>query len=587
MPNLEYAYTPSDFLPDQTTIVTMDAIQPFQRISDELLRGDAQDSLDNQCQWAVDPNDPDIRDSADQTVWDQLVNFPDLISRSQTPSAPLATITNTINQVPVSIEPAQEPQPSPPPPMEDDLLAYFESNVAPMISLRLPFQDLFRKSTTLRMAALALSATLLRCGNNSQGLSLGSQADCHYYDFALRDLNHQFRYDQKRSAENLFGTAMLLLYRDCLVGSAVDVRDHLCKLETLAARLDLSSFCTPTLLRSWRMMAVDMKMRTMPTRKSLGSTLSLPQHGILADDDGQLALREVFSSAWALHSRFIMEASFREVAGISSSPSWGDQQRQQSTSCSVVQWLCSIVGRQCDLHQLQQGDYHEEELTSDIVRGECALFERRLDDWYSTLQHHEKPMLRLGTADDVIAGPSFGSILLYDLQDEFRALDYMTFLVARMICSHLLYQAAQDDGAETTPASVTQAWGWVVLGIAAATGLQRQHLYGPGVHTLLLLTAFLSEGSTVASAILDGIIPRARVQAQASGSLATAELATLRRQLELLIPERHRGKAIRAMISGFDEHEKLEKLHDSRYVVAFGDYNGKGHFRQVYQIPRP
>ncbi|KAH7144238.1 hypothetical protein B0J13DRAFT_525626 [Dactylonectria estremocensis] len=421
-------------------------------------------------------------------LWENFINFPEA-SPSQTPS----------NLLPPAGCSTTDSDPVPNPPTEETLLRNFEENISPMIPLTLPFEELFRVSSGLRTAALALSSSHLswtaRSEPSGAKTRLKCQSDCHYYDFAVRDLTLQLKQPCNRSGEQLFGAAMLLVYRDLFVGAATAVYGHLQKLETIATQLDVSSLCTPTLLRAWRMLLYDMRTQMMPTRKS-AVTLDVPQQCL--PWDGQLTIRDLYSSIWSLHARFVLEASFK------------------------------------------------------------------VDDASSN--------------KDIITGPSFGAIVPYQFVDERKALDYLSYLLSRIMCSYL-----QSRVQEPSSASSSQAYAWIVLGIAATIGLRKHQFAGPSIFAQLLVVSMLSDGTTIATAILDGLVPRATAEAQSP--LGTAELSNMRKMLQLIIKEKNRGKAIRTIISAFDEHESLDKLFELQSVVAFGDWNGRDAFRDVYQFP--
>ncbi|KAH7140979.1 hypothetical protein EDB81DRAFT_69373 [Dactylonectria macrodidyma] len=491
-------------------------------------------------------------------LWEHFINFSEA-SPTQTPS----------NLLPPTGYTGADSSPDPSPPTEDALLRNFQENIVHMIPLVLPFEDLFRVSSGLRAAALALSSSHLCWTARSEPpcakTRLKCQSDCHYYEFAVRDLALQMRQPCKRSSEQLFGAAMLLVYRDLLVGSAIAVFKHMQKLETIATQLDVSSLCTPTLLRAWRMLLCDMRTRMMPTRKS-AMTINVPQQCL--PWDAQLTIRDLYSSIWSLHARFVLESSFNTV----------NSGNKVSASQAAVQWLYSVLGRQCDLHQLQQKDYHEDILSATMVAERCSKFETCLDNWHRTLQPHDLPRPILGKTQDIITGSSFGAIVPYQFTDERKALDYISYLLSRIMCSYL-----QSRVQEPSSASTSQAYAWIILGIAATIGLRKHQFAGPGIFAQLLVTSMLSDGTMIATAILDGLLPRATALAQSP--LGAFELRSLRKMLELIIREKNRGKAIRIIISAFDEHESLDKLFELQSVVAFGDCNGREPFRDVYQFP--
>ncbi|GKT66733.1 C6 zinc finger domain protein [Colletotrichum tofieldiae] len=475
---------------------------------------------------------------------------------------------------------------------EDSLLETFEKDIAPRIALPLPFTDLFRASTGLRAAALALTAVYLRLCRTSDpeptspGTRPGPAATgvhCHYYDFAVADLAHQLRMRPGPDAAGaLVCAAILLVYRDIAVGSHRDVCGHLRQLEALSAAVDLASHCDPALLRAWRLFSFDMRLCSLFTRKSAAAPLPPPQQ-TCAPWDSRVTIRDIFSSLSRLYGRAVMEASFSEPDGGDGAGGGGHTTARQSASRRAVQWLCSVLGRRCDLRQWEQRDYHDETLSDDAITTQGRVFESRLDAWHRATARDDLPVPCLGAgAEGVVAGGAFGAIVPYDIPDRGAAIDYSLYLISRMTCLYLQsrYQARDPKHA---PVFDSDALARVAVGILLKTGPARPAAFGePNILTLLYMTALVSEGAAIATAVLEGVLPRFRKD----GDLPTVEqdeMLYMERLMEVVVRERYRGRSVRFAIDSYDEDHRRDATCSSRQrrIVVFGDFGGRGHFRDV------
>ncbi|WYZ33751.1 hypothetical protein EsH8_I_000027 [Colletotrichum jinshuiense] len=501
---------------------------------------------------------------ADAPPWDDMLDFPEP-SRAQTPAA---ESTRPMRQRSLGLT-------------EESLLEIFEKDVALRIALHLPFTDLFRASTGLRAAALALTIVyhhLCRTTDPQQPTCPGTQesADtgfhCHYYDFAVADLAHQLKCPNPEAADSLVCAAILLIYRDIAVGSHRDICGHLRQLETLSSVIDLASHCTPVLLRAWRLFSFDMRLRSLATRKSVAGPLP-PQ--ICTPWDSRLTIRDIFSSLSRLHGRAVMEASFLEPG----SPS------RQSASRRAVQWLCSVLGRRCDRRQWEQHDYHDESLSDDTIMAQCHMFQGRLDAWYRATAREDLPVPCLGTsAEGMVSGEQFGTIVPYDIPDRGAAIDFSLYLISRMTCLYL-QSSHQPQDPKHAPVFASDALARVTLGIVLKIGPGQPATFGePSVLTMLYMTVLLSEGAAIPTTVLEGILPI--FKKGAFPAIERAEMIYMERLMELIVKERYRGRSIRFAIDSCDEDYRRDAKFASgrRRIVAFGDYGGRGHFRDVLYV---
>ncbi|OBR02793.1 C6 zinc finger domain protein [Colletotrichum higginsianum IMI 349063] len=549
---------------------------------------------------------PDTRDplalwnacasEADAPSWEDMLDFPDPSSRAQTPplgggEEDTTTLSTVVRQRGAGMT-------------EDSLLGTFERDVAPRIALQLlPFTDLFRASTGLRAAALALTTSYLRLCRTSdpEPTSTGTRpgpaatgVHCHYYYFAVADLAHQVEMcpGPDAAADALVCAAILLVYRDIAVGSHRDVCGHLRQLEALSAAVDdLASRCHPALLRAWRLFSFDMRLCSLVTRKSVAGPPPPPPppQQMCAPWDSRLTIRDIFSSLWRLHGRAVIEASFSEPGGGGGGGGGGPAAaRRQSASRRAVQWLCSVFGRRCDLRQWEQRDYHDETLSDDAIATQCRVFESRLDAWHRATARNDLPVPCLGAgAEGVVAwgGGGFGAVVPYDIPDRGAAIDYSLYLISRMTCLHLQsrYQARRDP--KHASALDSDVLARVALGILLKAGpaWPTAALGEPNVLTLLYMTALVSEGAAVATAVLEGVLPRFGRDGGDMPAVERDEMLYMERLMEVVVRERHRGRSVRFAIDSYDEDHRRDATCSARQrrIAVFGDFGGRGHFRDV------
>ncbi|KAF7556317.1 hypothetical protein G7Z17_g1564 [Cylindrodendrum hubeiense] len=453
-------------------------------------------------------------------------------------------------------------------PAEETLVRHFEAHVIPDVPVALGFPSLFRSSSCFRAAALALSASNfgLAHHNSSHSQALGRKHDkiigWNYYETAVKRLNHELQKPGNRRDEHVAGAALLLAYHQIEVGSPLGIRNHASGLDIIASKVDFSSSEMSALFKAWRMLRYDVKFQTLGTRKSILVTDLYEPCSFL---DPQLAIRDILSTLWKTHSRYAMEATFNAES----------DSGRPSASEMAGQWLRTVLNRQCDLRQFQQRDYHTENLTSDMILNQCDSIAKRLDQWHRSLCNHDLPIVNLGTGQDFITGPSFEPIVTYRFADDHKALDYIMYLLSRMVCNYL-----RSLFNPLILGSVSEAWGKIIIGIVCSMEVSRQRFTLLRVESLLYMTALLCESTNICITMLDAVIPR--VMSTGISGPELVSWTTLRRGLELIVKERLRGRSIRLVIDGSDENRDHLQVESNQVVVAFGDYNGKGHFRECY-----
>ncbi|GKT50978.1 uncharacterized protein ColSpa_11159 [Colletotrichum spaethianum] len=465
---------------------------------------------------------------------------------------------------------------------EDSLPETFEKDVAPRIALPLPLTDLLRASTGLWAAALALTTVYLRLcrTSGSEPTSPGTQPDpaatgvhCHYYDFAVADLVHQLRIcPGPDAADALVRAAILLIYRDTAVGSHRDVGGYLRQPEALSAAVDLTSRCHQALLRAWLFFSFDMRLCSLVTRKSVAGPLPPPQQ-TCAPWDSRLMIQVIFSSLSRLHGRAVMEASLSKPDG-GDPGGGGNKKARQSASRRAVEWLCS----RCDLRQWEQRDYYDETLSDDAITRSAAL-----DAWHRATARNDLPVPCLGAgAEDVVAEGAFGAVVPYDIPDRGAAIEYSLYLISRMTCLYLQSRYLARDP-KHAPVFDSDALARVAVTILLKTGPAQPTAFGePNVLMLLYMTALVSKGTAIATAVLEGVLPRF----MKNGNMPTVErdeMLYMERLIEVVVRERYRGRSVRFAIDSYEEDHRRDATCSSRQrkIVVFGDFGGRGHFRDV------
>ncbi|KXH46463.1 hypothetical protein CSAL01_03024 [Colletotrichum salicis] len=456
-------------------------------------------------------------------------------------------------------------------PLEEVLIQHFDRSVLPSIPVALSFPNLFRQSSCFRSAVLALSASNIKLTQPLPIDPLVLRRVCDdssvwiYYDTAVKGLQAQLQNVENHRGEELAGAALLLAYHELEAGTALGIRNHATGLDAIASKLDFAASSIPDLFKAWRMLRYDVRFMMTPTRSSCNAVDSYDVSSLL---DPQLAIRDILSRLHGLHARYAMEASFSQDTTVDGS----------SASEKVAVWLISVLGRECDRRNVRLKDFHKENLTPDIILRQCDVFSHRLDNWHKGLCTHDMPVVKLGTDSDLISGATFETFLTYRFGDTRKALEYVIYLVCRMACSYL--RSLFDPSVQS---SGTDALAKVILGIVCGMNMQqRQQFTVLRVDVLLRMAAGLSEGTNFITTVLDYLLPRL-ISSGLTGPDIVAWIY-LKSALELELRERRKGRAIRMTIDGVEEDCEMWQLVNRHPVAAFGDYNGKGYFRDCYVI---
>ncbi|KZL87285.1 c6 zinc finger domain protein [Colletotrichum incanum] len=491
------------------------------------------------------------------TLWDEFI-----VSEGSSPGSTTSTSS------PLD-DPATDCQVSLP--LEEVLIQHFDRNVIPSIPVALAFPSLFRQSSCFRSAVLALAASNLKLTRTLplDARTLREVCDDRgvwlYYDTAVKGLQAQLQHAGTYGGEELAGAALLLAYHELEAGTALGIRNHATGLDAIASKLDFAASSVPDLFKAWRMLRYDVRFMMTPTRKTCNAVDNFDVSSLL---DPQLAIRDILSRLWGLHARFAMEATFAHDTIVDGS----------SASEKAASWLMSVLGRACDHRNFRLRDFHKDNLTSDFILRQCDVFSHRLDSWHKALCDHDMPVLKLGNDSDIISGPNFETFVTYRFANERKALEYVIYLVCRMTCSYL--RSLFDP---SVASSATDALGKVILGIVCGMDIQqRQQFTVLRIDVLLKMAASMSEGTNFITTILHSLLPKL----MASGLTGPDVVAWfyLRSALELELRERRKGRVIRMTIDGVEEDCEMWKLVNRHPVAAFGDYNGKGYFRDCYVI---
>ncbi|EFQ34655.1 hypothetical protein CGRA01v4_14097 [Colletotrichum graminicola] len=509
--------------------------------------------------WEVDP--PLITDAPSPTL--SLTLWDDLINSKDSSSGPTTSTPSPLGS------PAADCQLYLP--YEEVLVQHFDRNVIPAIPVALAFPSLFSQSSCFRSAVLALAASNLKLTRPLPPDAKSLREICDeesigvYYDAAVKGLQAHLPYAETHHGEELAGAALLLAYHELEAGTALGIINHATGLDTIAYKLDFAGSPVPGLFKAWRMLRYDLRLMKLPIRRTCNSVDAFDASSLL---DSQLAIRDILSRVWGLHARLSMEASFAHDPTVQGA----------SASEKVASWLISVLGRKCDNRNFCLRDFHKDTLTSESILQQCHIFSHRLDNWHKALCDHDLPVVNLGNNSGIINGPTFETFVKYKFADERKTLDYVIYLVCRMGCSYL--RSLFDPSATS---SSTDALGKVILGIAC--GMQthlRQQFTVIRMDMLLAMAACMSEGTNFVTTILDFLIPRI-IEHGLTGPDIVAWV-WLRSSLELGLRERRKGRIIRMIIDGTDEDSEIWQLVNRHSVAVFGDYNGKGHFRDCYFV---
>ncbi|KAM6511320.1 hypothetical protein FALCPG4_016324 [Fusarium falciforme] len=455
-------------------------------------------------------------------------------------------------------------------PTEDILLQNFEIHLAPTIFGERTPLNILQAGNSLRAAALALSVSHMELGHDSitQSLRLSPSDGLRYYDLAMRETAHRLEQPGRHHDEQLVGTTLLLAYRDLIVGSIRDVQHHLRKLQSIMSNSKRMSAQAMALFKASRILQYDFRLTRNPTRKS---TTAFDASELQVLVDPQLSIRDILARLTHLYGRYSMEASFRTDNG-----GYGEV----GASSKAVQWIQQMLNRQCDFRQFQQRDYHDQDLTEEELQDQFDILSQRLDVWHHGLCDHDMPRPNLGTEEDFVVANPLGTIMTFRFASEHKAVDYLLYLLSRLICSRL---QSILRGKRTNARG--QAWGRVMLGIMASMDVDRQKISFHSIENLLLAMIEVSEGTDLPMAILHTFIPR--FSSSCWNSQEAASWAFVRQTAELVIRERLCGKDIWSVLVARDDYETDKDWYGAcnRRVVVFGhDSSGIG-FRELHFLP--
>ncbi|KAJ3520330.1 hypothetical protein NM208_g13751 [Fusarium decemcellulare] len=140
---------------------------------------------------------------------------------------------------------------------------------------------------------------------------------------------------------------------------------------------------------------------------------------------------------------------------------------------------------------------------------------------------------------------SFGTVLPFKCENGRRAHEYVIYLTCRLFCDHFKSMF--------TPAANAGAGGGLIaaiLGIIIGSNLDQPPFTVLGLDSIFLVIAFLIEVKVV---------------------------------LRLLLREKMGGRAIRYMILNVEEDDEHGSRSNPVASVVFGDYCGKGYFKDAIQ----
>lgn len=449
-------------------------------------------------------------------------------------------------------------------PTEDILLQNFEIRLAPAIFGERTPLNMLQGGNSLRAAALALSVSHMELGHDSitQSLRLTPSDGLRYYDLAMRETAHRLEQPGRHHDEQLVGTTLLLAYRDLVAGSIRDVQHHLRKLQSIMSNSKRMSAHAMTLFKASRILQYDFRLTRNPTRKST-TVIDPSEFQVLVDP--QLAIRDILVRLTHLYGRYSMEASFRSDDG------------EVGASSKAVQWIQQMLNRQCDFRQFQQRDYHDQDLTTEELQDQFDTLSQRLDVWHHGLCDHDMPRPNLGTEEDFVVANPLGTIMTFRFTSEHKAVDYLLYLLSRLICSRLqsILKGKRNN-------AHGQAWGRVMLGIMASMDVERQKISFHSIENLLITMIEVSEGTDIPMAILHTFIPR--FSSPCWNSQGAAEWAFVRQTAELVIRERLHGNDVWSVLVARDDYETDKDWYGAcnRRVVVFGHDSSGTAFRELH-----
>ncbi|KAJ9149535.1 C6 zinc finger domain protein [Coniochaeta hoffmannii] len=514
-----------------------------------------------------------------------------------TPESPEATHSSSLTTT-TTLEP-----PLPPlilhmsPAKESALIAHFESHVLSNLPVPMTFDASYMVNSCFRHAILALSSVnqaylqtvtptgpdfLLPTARRSR-----SPIGREHYLCAVSELYRRLDLSDPVAREQHAAAALMLAYYEIETGSPFASVRHAQGLEALLSKIDLlspqgcssSSTTTtttpasipsamPNIFKAWRMLRYDVRYMAAPYRLS---SVHTDAHDAYAFLDPQLAIRDVYTHAWNLMGRLELEASFTP------SPAKGSRSRQAAV------WIRDVAGRVCDTRNVERADYHLDEVSDDEVLARCERFGRALDSWHDKLGVEDRPVLKVGSGKPFVtgeSGSSFEPIPVFGFGGGDRsAFEYIMYVTARLIVSYLLSVYGPRGRARPDE---TAAWANLLFGVVC--GMRHRSMKFSYITPVenIAQAAMLCEGVAPVNALLEGVIPYVLDR-----GIPVAELAEwlyLKKALEIVRRERTKGKTIRGMLLSLDEDYEKGQFDTRFSFLAFGDYNGRGHFRDIYAM---
>ncbi|KAB5576258.1 hypothetical protein GE09DRAFT_1215968 [Coniochaeta sp. 2T2.1] len=473
------------------------------------------------------------------------------------------------------------------PEREAALIRHFETHVLTSFPVPMTFGPSFMSNSCFRHAILALSSvnqsyldTRTHEGQSTSPLKLRRSAvGREHYLCAVSELYRSLDLSDPVATEQHAAAALMLAYYEIETGSPFGTYRHAKGLDALLSKLDLSSASTgisvptamPQIFKAWRILRYDMRYFAMPYRISGTAT---DAHDAYAFLDPQLAIRDTYTLAWQLCGRVKVESSFTP------SPESGGASKQAAF------WIRDTARRVCDIRNVAKGDYHLDSITGDEVLRQCERLTRSLDTWHATLRAEDKPAIKAGGGNPFVTaagGTAFEPIAVLTFAGgDKKAFEYMMYVTSRLIISYLLTLFGGPQHNQTSTPPETAAWAHILYGVVC--GMQHKQMAFSYINPInnVAQAAMLCEGVGSINALLEGVIPYVFAR-----GVPVAELADwlyLKKGGEIVRRERLRGKNIRAIMLTLDEdYEKGE--YDTRCgFIAFGDYNGRGHFRDLYPL---
>lgn len=243
--------------------------------------------------------------------------------------------------------------------LEEALVHHFEQEIVPNLPVSVKFPSRYHKNTCFRAAVLALSASTYdftpdALGGRTAGIYRQEEIFWKYYENAVKDLHEQLQRPGEKSYEQLAGAALLLAYHGMASGSPLGIRNHAAGLNAIVNKLDFRMASVAGLFKAWRMIRYETRFLALATRKS---HITVDAYDAGACLDPQLEIRDIYSRAWGIYSRYSMEATFLQQT----------DNDGRSASQKAAQWTCSVLNRRSDLQQIQTRDYYQDELTMEAI----------------------------------------------------------------------------------------------------------------------------------------------------------------------------------------------------------------------------